>query len=1186
MFFSELNIVGFKSFAKKTNIVFHDGITAIVGPNGCGKSNIMDSIRWVMGEQKSGMLRSDKMENVIFNGSASAKPVGMAEVSLRIQNFNNILPIEYTEVMVARRLFRSGESQYLINGNQCRLKEIMDLFMDTGIGSHAYSIIELPQVERILNGKPEERRKIFEEAAGITKYKLRRKATFRKLDATEKDLVRVEDIMSEVEKSVRSLRRQVTRAQRYQEISTELKDLEINLATHVYSTIIQELEPLETKLNFAVDDRESFTAELATKEAEFERSREKLLTLEKSLSAEQQHFNELSREIQKFEERILVNSERMRSLEESRVRYAKEKEALIERVAVLKKEYQRASEKLQVVESDLAQKRIEYEKVFEAHERLRSEFETKRTRAKQSEVEVVRITEELSRKQNEGTRLRATEENLSNRIKQLDDESSKDTERIRTLVDKISEFTGKEQELLADLERKRKKYTERSHEAEEARRSLSGLQKSEIEDNNRIEVLEHQAELVKRLLENYEDYPSGVRHLATLESDSFSAIGAVANLFHADQEHRTAIATALGEAATYLVVNEAADAFTGIGLLKQDKKGVVSFLPLERIKPVGLIRPDIEDLGVIGWANEIIQCENQYKPVMDILLGSFLVVQDIETANRIWNSTKSFPIHIVTLAGEVLGYWGIIRGGSKSRKQADFVGRHAQLKELEKEIEKIKAGVDLRRKTMGQRDQQAQSARTDAESLEKEIKNLENILNVHRIELGRLTFEEQTLKESAQRREEERQRIIGEVSQLGKNLESQSFDTDDLQKRRQVIVQEIEQLTQDLADLEKRLNESTLRVQEYQVSFAKGQSDFDALKRECEAINTQQQEAESMLESREIETVRAVDEIRELESVNQTYSEQKATQKIKVDEIQKRLDKLRDEQYEANVKADEQEKIIRQYRGKSHDLGEAVHKIELRVSELKLKKENLKARILEEFEYTLKREPVQADFEIDDYKDKIEKSRNRLKDIGPVNLLALKEYEQEKERLDFLQTQRDDLIKARQNLVETIDIINKTAREKFLETFEQVQKNFAEVFKTFFDGGRASLVIQEGSDPLEADIDIYATPGGKRLSSIQLLSGGEKSLTAISMLFAIYLVKPSPFCIFDEVDAPLDDRNVERFTRALKEYAKNTQFIVVTHNKLTMRAADQLYGITMEEEGISKVVSVKFDKAVEYLETK
>ncbi len=1183
MFFSELNIVGFKSFAKKTNIIFHDGITAIVGPNGCGKSNVMDSIRWVMGEQKSGMLRSDKMENVIFNGSATAKPVGMAEVSLKIQNVNNILPVEYTEVVVARRLFRSGESHYLINGNQCRLKDIMDLFMDTGIGSHAYSIIELPQVERILNGKPEERRKIFEEAAGITKYKLRRKATFRKLDATEKDLVRVEDIMSEVEKSVRSLRRQVTKARRYQEISGELKELEIKLATHEFSTIIHELEPLETKLNFAVDDRESFTTELASKEAEFEKSRQKLLTLEKLLSAEQQRFNEQSREIQKLEERILVNGERIRSLEESRVRFAREKEILIERVAQLKKEYKNSVEKLQVIEGDLKQKRAEYDNIFAVHERLKAEFESQRSLAKQSETHVLQITEELSRKQSEGTRLKATEENLSQRLKQLNDEDGKDTERSKILTKKISADTTKEQELLSELERKRKKFSDRTLEAEEARRSVTGLQKSEIEDNNRIEVLEHQAELVKRLLENYEDYPSGVRHLATLESDGFDAVGAVANLFRADQEHRTAIATALGESATYLVVRDASDAFTGISLLKQDRKGVVTFLPLDRIKPPIRERPNIEDLGVVGWANQIVQCDTEYQPVMDILLGSFLVVQDLETANRIYDSAKAFPIFLVTLSGEVLGHWGIIRGGSKSKKQADFVGRQEQLQELEKQIEKIQASVDQRRKTMVQRDQQAQRARAEADSLEKEIKNLENNLNAHRIELGRSTFEAQTLREAQQRREEERQRIIGEVSQLGKNLESQSFDTNDLQKKRQGLVKEIEQFSADLTDLEDRLNASAIRVQEFQVNLAKGESDFDALKRESRVLKSQQNEAESMLESREIEMVRAVEEIRELETVNQTYDEQKTLLKTKLDETQKQLEELKEEQYEANVRADEQEKIIRQYRSKSQELAEAVHQIELRVSELKLRQENLKARILEEFEYTLTREPIEAEFDPDTYREKVQKLRNRLKDIGPVNLLALKEYEQEKERLDFLQTQRDDLIKARQNLVETIDIINKTAREKFLETFEEVQKNFAEVFKTFFDGGRASLVIQEGSDPLEADIDIYATPGGKRLSSIQLLSGGEKSLTAISMLFAIYLVKPSPFCIFDEVDAPLDDRNVERFTRALKEYSRNTQFIVVTHNKLTMREADQLYGITMEEEGISKVVSVKFDKAIEYI---
>jgi chromosome segregation protein len=1185
VYLSELNIVGFKSFAKNTQIIFHSGITGIVGPNGCGKSNIMDAIRWVMGEQKSGVLRSDRMENLIFNGSASAKPVGMAEVSLKIENTKNILPVDYTEVLIARRLFRSGESHYLINGNPVRLKDILDLFMDTGLGANTYSVIELSQVEQILNGKPEERRRIFEEAAGITKYKLRRKATFRKLEATEKDLIRVEDIMSEVEKSVRSLWRQVARAQKYQQISEELKTVEIRLATFEFSKIVSELEPMETSFELIQDDREAASTDLASKEAEYEVTRNSLLTVEKALSAEQTGHNEMSREIQKLEERILVNKERTRTLGESRERYIKEREGIIERLNGLKNAHVVAQEKYQVADKELNVKRSEYDQVQGEYEKLRADYDRKRTGARESEAEILRISEELSRKQNEGTRLKATEENISQRLRQLEQEENINQTRYNELVRTISILKTEEENLNHRLQARRLRYIERTKQDEEARHSLAGLQKAELEDRNRIEVLENQADMVKRLLESYEDYPSGVKYLATLTSESFSSFGAVANLFSVDSEHRAAVAAVLSDTATYLVVQDLSMALNGIGLLKQDKKGVVSFLPLNSLVKQNRNRPVVQDLGVVGWANELIKCQDVHRPLMDALLESCLVVQDIETANRIGLELEGFKIDVVTLAGEVISHWGMIRGGSRGKRQIDFVGRKEQLAELEQEILKIQQNIEGRRRLMVQRDEEARAARTEAEALDKEIKKLEEEIGDRRIELGRLTFEEGSLSESRRKRGEERERLLQEITHVGHDLKTQTSDTDGLLSSRQTLAEKVQVLSRELATMEKDLNDSAIRVREAQVSFTRLQSEYEAMKRENESIQLQMTETQRMIESRDLETTRAAEEINELTIVNQSLIESRGAIETRLVESQRKLDTLKDSQYEANVKANEQEKIIRISRTKTEEISESVHRIELRLSELRLRQENLKSRILQEFEFILKRETVDNDFDAIASAERVEHLRQRLKEIGPVNLLALKEYEQEKERLDFLQTQRDDLIKARRNLTETIEIINKTAREHFLSTFEKIQKNFSEVFNTFFDGGRANLVLQESADPLEADIEIYANPGGKRLSSIQLLSGGEKALTAISMLFAIYLVKPSPFCIFDEVDAPLDDQNVERFTRALKEFSKNTQFLIVTHNKLTMSSSDQLYGITMEEKGVSKVVSVKFDSAMKYVES-
>ena len=1155
----------------------HDGITGIVGPNGCGKSNIVDAIRWVMGEQKSGALRSEVMGNVIFNGTATAKPVGMAEVSLKIENTKNILPVDYSEVIITRRLFRSGESQYLLNGNNCRLKDILDLFMDTGAGPHTYSVIELPQVERILNGKEDERRHIFEEAAGITKYKLRRKATFRKLESTEKDLIRIEDIMSEVEKNVRSLRRQVAKAERYQEFAVEMRDLEIKLAKNEYSAILTELEPAETKLDLIRDEREGASSSLASQDAEYESTRARLLDIEKKLLENQRTVADLNRDVQKFEERILVNKERIRSLQESSVRSSQERERFDAHLIELQTQFSQTQLLAQEAERDLAEKHAEYEKVNGEYQAVRIQYESKRALAKEAETQVLRITEELSRKQNEGERLKATEENLSRRIQQLETESVKDDARAAELAEIIQKTREEEARLVDALAKKKQRLAEISRLEEEAKRLFEALQKSETQDRNRIEVLGHQAELVRRLIDNYEDYPAGVRFLATLKKEGFATHGPLANIIRVENQHRSAIAAALGDAATYLVVEESSAAFSGIGLLREEKRGIVTFVPRLEVGDSLRERPALSDLGVVGWADELVNCDAQFQAMVRQVLGHFLVVQDLQTAHRVFAQLRGQSFSVVTLTGEVLGHSGFIRGGVLSKNQSDFVGRQEQLAVLVQEIEKLQQASEARLIQLAQRETDVQENKIEAENLRKEIQESEQALGLLRIQLGRQTFEEQALTESRANREAEKQRLMGEVNQLGHNLELQNLGAGDLQARRQENAQKAAVLTEEIKAIEQSVNLVAVQNQELGVQVARQQSDYEAMRRESDALHRQIVETEALIKARVDEAARAAAEVQELSAVNETYGQDVEKLQARRLEAQAVLEELEEQQYQANIRVAEAEKLIRASRGKFDVLSESAHQIELRVSELKLRAENLRARLWSEYEHKLQRQPAAEDVNVDEARQRVELLRDRIKEVGPVNLLALKEFEQEKERLDFLQTQRDDLIKARKNLTDTIEIINTTARAKFLETFEQVQKNFAEVFSKFFAGGRASLVMQETADPLEAEIEILATPGGKKPAALTLLSGGEKSLTAISLLFAIYLVKPSPFCIFDEVDAPLDDQNVQRFTHALRDFSTNTQFIIVTHNKLTMRAADQLYGITMEEQGISKVVSVRFD---------
>jgi len=1179
VYLSELNIVGFKSFARKTHLVMNDGITAIVGPNGCGKSNVVDSIRWVMGEQRSGVLRSEVMGNVIFNGSATAKPVGMAEVSLTIQNTKNILPVDYPEVVITRRLFRSGESQYLINGNQCRLKDILDLFMDTGAGPHTYSVIELPQVERILNGKEDERRHIFEEAAGITKYKLRRKATFRKLESTEKDLIRVEDIMSEVDKNVRTLRRQVTRAQRYKELADELRQLEIDLANHEFTTLTAELEPMQTSMDLIRNDRESASSQLASEDAEYEATRTRLLELEKQLMENQRTLNELNQNIQKFEERVLVNRERIRSLEETSGRNRQEKETFVQRLEVLQGQYDGLVQLSSAAQQKLTEKREQFEALQRDYEAIRGQYEQKRSSMRDAEIQVLKITEELSRKRNEGERLKANEENLSQRIHQLEEEGGQYEQRSRELARQLEETRKQEGELSANLDSARGRLQEARHLEEEAKRAFDAMQKSEAQEIGNIEVMEHQADLVKRLIDNFEDYPAGVRYLATHQNGTFSTLGPLANLIRVDGHYRTAIAAALGEAATYLVVENSDIALAGVSLLREEKKGIVTFIPHQALRDRPVQRPQVSDLGVIGWADELVQCDERHGRLVQAMLAAYLVVQDLQTAHRVFDEVAAHEINVVTLTGEVLGHAGLIRGGILSKNQSEFVGRQEQLASLQKDIERARQSIVTRRELIAQREAEIQQRKIDIEALELQIKGEEEQLAQMRVLLGQQTFEEQSLAQARQKRDTERQHLLGEISELGHHLELQTLGADDLQSRRQQLAQQAADLNAEAVSMEQVVATAGIKVQEAEVEVARLQSDFTARAREQEALQRQLAETQAMIQLRSEETEQAAREMQELAEVNDHYAQEVGGLTQQRQTLQNRLNELEEQQYEANTRVAEAEKQIRAARNQFDQLSESAHQMELRVSELRLRLENLRDRMWAEFEYKLQRHAVSAEFDSQASRQRAETLREKLKEIGPVNLLALKEFEQEKERLEFLQNQRDDLIKARKNLNDTIELINTTARKQFLDTFEQVQKNFTHVFSTFFPGGKANLVLQETADPLESEIDILATPGGKKPSALTLLSGGEKSLTAISLLFAIYLVKPSPFCIFDEVDAPLDDQNVGRFTHALHEFSKNTQFIVVTHNKLTMRAADQLYGITMEEQGVSKVVSVRFDSS-------
>ncbi|MFQ5822847.1 MAG: chromosome segregation protein SMC [bacterium] len=1183
MYLESLDIHGFKSFGKKTQFIFTDGISAIVGPNGCGKSNIVDAIRWVLGEQKSGLLRSERMENVIFNGSKSMKPLGMAEVSLTIQNTKNVLPIEYSEVVITRRLFRSSESQYLINHSPCRLKDILNLFMDTGIGPDAYSIIELSMVESILNGRAEDRRRIFEEAAGVTKYKMRRKAAFRKLEATEADLVRLNDIISEVEKNVASLGRQVRKAQRYQKLKELVKEKEIQLATHQFSKIRFELEPLFEKFKESQDKRAVLTTQFDEKEAEIEASRLKLLEIERNLSAQQKKLNELSLKIQKKEEQILVGRERRKALDDAKERFFRDKEELKSRIEKTQVQEIQSKEKLQLLFQKIQESENDFQEKNVALKATEKRVQEKKEKLKVLEDNRLKVFDGLTESKKEEERLKTHLEHIEERIGTLNRELEENELLEKIRADKASKI----------LERKTDYKEQLNHikdEQKAVQKKINSLEKEKeaikekiLERRGELQTLKERIELLKKYIDTYEDHPEGVQHLLLHGYLNGGCKGTLAEILTVESEYRRAIETALGEAAVSLIVEGTDQALQCIEELQTKGKGAVTFFPLEKFTNGSKIKEPVKQNitartseGVIDWACNLVQCNSDYRPLVETLLNEYLVVSDLETAKQQAERLHDHRINLITLNGEIISTWGPIKGGANGSYQSGVIGRKALVEELQEKSKSLYEQLEKDEQQLREKEHKYQIAFNQEQDLAKRLKDTEVQIIETEVQLAQLNYESQKEKEARERTKKERNTLLNSQNELRDKIKKVSPSLNDLIESKVKFDAELHEISNDLVMLDEQLKEQRAVTQDSKVKLAGLKGDEKHLQEEISRLQEFKKELDESLARMDEEIRSASTEYEEL--AKRIEENKSAIQEDfeKHQELESTVHKIEQELSEGKEKLEGKEKFIKEIRNEKEEVSEAVHSLELRVSELKMEGDKIKDRIKEDYNFEIRKKPLDETLEPEMLSEEISTRKKRLKAMEPVNLLALKEYEKEKSRLDFLTTQKADLIEAESNINETIKVINKTARERFSEVFEKVRVNFIEVFKGFFETGQSNLRLDANEDPLEAEIIIEADPKGRRIGSLSLLSGGEKALTAISLLFAIYLVKPSPFCILDEVDAPLDDANIGRFIKAIRRFSDNTQFIIVTHNKLTMEASDCLYGVTMEEEGISNVVSVKF----------
>ena len=1195
MYLSKLEVFGFKSFAQKTVINFNEGITSIVGPNGCGKTNIVDAIRWCLGEQRSGILRSDKMENVIFNGTSNKKPMGMAEVSLVIHNTKGILPTEYTDVTITRRIFRSGESEYLLNKNICRLKDITNLFMDTGIGANAYSVIELKMVETILNDKADERRIMFEEAAGVNKYKLRRRLALRKLDDVKTDLTRVNDIVAEVEKKVNYLERQAKRAEKYNKISTRLRELDLDLADREFALFHLQRDEHRLRKNDLFEKRLSLDSEAGKQEDELNSIKQNLGEIESALKEKRSAVQLQTEKIYNLQNQISVADERKKSINSNIENYTLELSELNDQLKNSEQLIHDNQISLEDFNTRTSQKENEKLIVLFDLDSSKDILEEKRKLLKSQTELLLEKVREIANKENELSSLDKLIEGKNNLSEKLNRKIQNLTGNIAKTVGFIGALEQDRSETSLKFQEVETVYNQKQQEKEELERALNSLKVKELEEKSFLNGIKDRINFIQTLIENLEGVSKGAKALLGNNSWHIGDKSLLAHIGNTSENYRIAVEASLRNNLNTILIESIDDLKKGIEFLKRNDAGKAAFYIAQKsiaykisiirwVKNIFLsrkIRSLEKDRGFVAWANNLIQTEDKWKIFFERYLNKTAVVDSIEIGLNL--SRKYNEFNFVTVDGDYIDQFGIIEGGSIPKLDDSVFGRKQLLQNLkgdftkrEKELVAIKGKIEEAENNLSSIDLKILSEQ--GRMLQNDIANIEK-------QIAQFEFEKKKADDEIEKTREEIKDIALECSQLNNEQSNLtmvlSIHTRDKGKASEELAKHETDLkfsednynstvaTQNRLNIElerlsgekKNINNSTDRAKEsielINKSLLKRQNDLANLNNEL--ISLENLIAEKVPGLKELEYAKLV-VFKEEEEIESRYRVIRDT----INKIETNLTHLRKQK---------------------EQLTDEIHVLDIKISEFDINISNLKNNVLENYSIHLEKKEFEnlSEFNFTERTHEVHALKPQIKNLGPINVLAYSEYEEERERYEFLKKQRDDLVESEQDIAKTIDEINVTAQALFMETFEKIRENFIKIFRNLFNpGDEADLRLGENADPLESRIEIIAKPKGKRPTSIELLSGGEKTLTAIALLFAIYLVKPSPFCILDEIDAPLDDANIDRFTRILDDFSKNTQFIVVTHNKRTMEAASTLYGVTMQEEGISKLVSVRFNEELDF----
>jgi chromosome segregation protein len=1181
---SHLEIVGFKSFSSRLGLKLSDGITAVVGPNGCGKSNIVDAIRWVLGEQRATALRGDRMEDIIFNGTASRKPLGMAEVSLTIDNKEQLLPIEYSEVTITRRYFRSGDSEYQLNKVPCRLKDITDLLLDTGMGTHAYSIIEQGMVDAIVNGSPMDRRQLLEEAAGINKYKTRRRLARRKLESTEQDLVRIADILEEVERNASALRRQVWKVERYNRLTQDQKDVELACAYHEYMAVRQNTEPIRTKIEALLKEKEQLVTQISSAESRVQTRLLELTEKEQTLNARQQEVNSCDQQINALNEKVAVDRTKRANLEQRMEVSARESQTLRIELAQISEQLELAENEL----SGLAGKLEMAERLSQTKEKESTAFARTVAEGKEKARVMQRRRYEMIQQQ---TETRGQVNTIDARLSELGKRQAQLQQARETVTDELAIAERQsadarkalsEASQTLDENLALKVVLDNDIQTRQQRREESRNRKAELDTQLATRESEHG--LLVQMRQRYEGYGKGVRALMAEGPNIEGLRGTLAEEMTVDAPYASAVEAYLGEALQFIIASSTEAARSGIEYLRGAEEGKASFLLLDRLNGRDT-PPQLPYAGpeVIGSPLQFVKVSKALQPAVQHLLGRVVLVNDLDAALRVaseFNDDSGWEL--LTPDGLIVDPVGVLTGGVGGDDDTNLLSRTARIEVLETELASFTEERDALEEEIAAIAEALNGLLQKRSALDQLLEETQRSKSSMENNVSQLAYQVKQLTEQKTTIEGDATGIDQQIVSARAQLEKLKSTLSELERNREDAEDSDREAQETLDELEARGRRLAESSQEARVALVALEGRGNELRTTTEHLRQRSDGHTKMLDQRQTELTGATGQVAELKSLLEVgeadykvlYAERRKKEAAR-DEVATEYRSLGDENKTAQFTIQETRKTLEKVQ-------EQIHKEELQDAELYTRSNEIRKSLIQQFETdpeNIEEIPVVPGmdvFDMDKARTMVTDIQRRIEALGALNLAAIEEYNAAKERLDFLTQQRDDLIEAKENLDKTIARMNRAARARFLDTFEEVRRNFMTTFEALFEGGEADLRLQEG-DPLEAGIEIMARPRGKTLQSIALLSGGETALTATALLFAIYLYKPSPFCIFDEVDAPLDEANVRRFAAAVRQFAADTQFLIVTHNKRTMEAADYLYGVTMEEPGMSKMVSVRLE---------